>query len=52
MPIRPTPEICEIFGSRMFSAKASTVVSGSESEVRASTRIGVSAGFTLRMVGG
>jgi hypothetical protein len=36
MPIWPTPEICEIFGIRMFSAKASTVVSGSVSEVRAS----------------
>ena len=39
IPIKPTPEICESFGTRMFSVKASTVVSGKVSDVSPSTRI-------------
>ena len=43
-----TPVICEICCATTLSAKSSTWVSGSVSECAASTRIGESAGFTLR----
>ena len=47
MLTRPTPGSCEIFGARRVSARSSTFESESASEVSASVRIGVSAGFTL-----
>jgi hypothetical protein len=44
---RPTPESWEIFCARLVSARSWTLVRGRVSEVRASVRIGVSAGLTL-----
>ncbi len=47
MVTRPTPESWEIFWARAVSARSSTRLSGSVSEVKASVRTGVSAGLTL-----
>ena len=47
MLTRPTPGNCEILGASRVSARSSTFESGSSVEVRASVRIGVSAGLVL-----
>ena len=52
MVTSPTPDTWEIFCARIESAWSSTTSSGSESEVTARVRIGVSAGLLLLYVGG
>ncbi len=43
----PTPESCEIFCASRVSARSSTLTSGSDSEYKASVKIGASAGLVL-----
>src|SRR5262249_61958202 len=52
METSPTPVSCEIFCESMVSARSSTFVSGKLSEVKASVRMGASAGLTLLYTGG
>jgi hypothetical protein len=47
METRPTPVSWEIFCARMVSARSSTLLSWTVLEVRASVRMGASAGLTL-----
>ena len=47
-----TPATCESCCEITFSAKSSTSVMGSSSDCTARIRMGLSAGFTLRKVGG
>jgi len=47
MLTRPTPGNCDILGARRVSARSSTLESGRSVEVKASVRIGVSAGLVL-----
>jgi hypothetical protein len=47
MLTRPTPESCAIFCASRVSARSSIADSGNVSDVRASVRIGASAGLVL-----
>ena len=47
MLTKPTPGNCEIFGANRVSARSSTLESGSSFELKASVRMGASAGLLL-----